>query len=251
MVNMSIEEAEVSGLVFSSGYSVTDATASMVTGEQQSESLSMRKGLAIGDKFGQLGQLTVLSRVSNDAAGRVRVRCQCKCGREAVARLSDLRRGHTKSCGCLRAVAIGRRLGKIQLRRFGTLGALGTAEGTRQIRASTEWVTFCHLCGQMVIATSSQLRLGKRRCPCLKETYSSWRNMIQRCTNENHQQYDGYGGGGVYICPEWRNSFAQFVRDMGKRPAGKTIDRYPDQDGPYTPTNCRWATKEQQAQNRN
>jgi len=195
-------------------------------------------------------QLTVMGRVDNDAAGRVRLRCKCDCGNECVVRLTDLRSGHTKSCGCLRVIAIGRRLGKIRFRRFGTLAALGTAEGTRQIRASTEWITFCDLCGQMVIATSSQLRRGNRRCPCLDYTHVSWRNMIQRCTNKKFPQYGDYGGKGIYVCPEWRNSFQQFVKDMGKRPEGKTLDRYPDKKGPYTPTNCRWATPEEQAQNR-
>ena len=200
----------------------------------------------MGHKF---AQLTVMGRVANDAAGRVRLRCQCKCGKESIARLTDLRRGHTKSCGCLRAVAIGRRLGKIQFGRFGTLRALGTAEGTRQIRASTEWVTFCDLCGKSVLATSSQLRRGTRRCPCLDYTYVSWRNMIQRCTNKNFPQYDDYGGRGIYVCPEWRKSFTQFVLDMGKRPKGKTIDRK-NYDGPYTPDNCKWGDAEEQAQNR-
>ena len=251
MINMSNGEANFSGVMFSSSYRVTDATARMVTRKQDTESLPMPKGLVIGQEFGQFGQLTVLGRVSNDGAGRVRLQCQCKCGRKSIARLSDLRRGHTKSCGCLRAAQIRHRLGKIVLQGFGTLRVLGKAEAVHGVTPSTVWVACCCYCPRFHFVTTWQLRREKFWCPCLQPTHNSWRNMIQRCTNKNFKQYKDYGGNGIYVCEEWRNSFAQFVRDMGKRPSGKTIDRYPDQDGPYTPTNCRWATKEQQAQNRN
>jgi hypothetical protein len=80
-------------------------------------------------------------------------------------------------------------------------------------------------------------------------THISWRSMIHRCEDENHENYPYYGGRGVTICGRWRKSFASFLSDMGERPEGTTIDRI-DPGGNYEPGNCRWATEEVQQANR-
>ena len=72
--------------------------------------------------------------------------------------------------------------------------------------------------------------------------------MKARCLNPNKPNYALWGGKGVTICPQWLNSFECFLRDMGPRPEGTSIDRI-DSTGNYEPENCRWATAQQQAEN--
>ena len=84
--------------------------------------------------------------------------------------------------------------------------------------------------------------------------YYSFTKMKDRCLNPNHVHYNRYGGNGVTICDRWldkENGFSNFLADMGERPEGTTLDRYPDTKGNYEPSNCRWATpKEQRANQR-
>lgn len=87
--------------------------------------------------------------------------------------------------------------------------------------------------------------VGRKR----SSTNNTWTNMVQRCTNEARPDYKYYGGRGIKVCASWLNSFAAFVEDMGEKPAGKTLDRFPDNNGDYEKRNCRWATKDEQMQN--
>jgi hypothetical protein len=86
---------------------------------------------------------------------------------------------------------------------------------------------------------------------CLKSgrtpTYHVWQSMRARCHQPGHKFYARYGGRGITICARW-DTFANFLADMGERPDGLSLDRI-NNDGPYSPENCRWATASQQNSN--
>ena len=79
-------------------------------------------------------------------------------------------------------------------------------------------------------------------------TYYTWKGMVQRCHNPKDPSFARYGALGIRVCERWK-VFANFLADMGERPAGTTLDRR-DVKGNYEPSNCRWASREVQSNNK-
>lgn len=127
---------------------------------------------------------------------------------------------------------------------------------------SYSWLCRC-VCGVEREVQGHALKIGRSTsCGCqatnkFKPTHGAtntptfrvWSGMRQRCLDPNYHSYDRYGGSGIKIAERWM-VYDNFLADMGERPAGLTLDRYPDHAGNYEPGNCRWATPKQQARNK-
>jgi hypothetical protein len=170
----------------------------------------------------QFGRLTVKTRVPRvpGAQGQAQWLCLCDpalggCGTTTMTGSGSLRSGATQSCGCLH-----------RERTAAANSARGNAGGLAPRTRKTE---------------SGKTRKARPRA------YTSWTNMIRRCTHENDPRWPEWGGRGITIDPRWM-SFPDFLADMGERPLGMSLERK-DNNKNYCKENCVWATPHQQQVN--
>ncbi len=119
------------------------------------------------------------------------------------------------------------------------------------------WKCVCE-CENNCIISGARLRNGHTKsCGCINKTqkgmstsasYRSWASMIQRCYDNKVYHYKRYGMKGIEVCERWKNSFENFLFDMGERPKGKTLDRINYKEN-YFKENCKWSTCKEQANN--
>lgn len=221
----------------------------------------MVKHMTKGEKY---NMLTFIQEVGRGKLGIIG-EFICECGNKKEMYCSYARNNKVRSCGCLNKTKYENIVGK----KFGGLTVLKILSERNSARSlyclclcdcGTEFKTLPYSivkgkttsCGCYNKKQKSQLAKELKTTHGMKNTqiYKVWQNMKQRCYYVNHHSYINYGGRGIEVCKEWKNSFEKFYEDMGIPPSNEyQIDRI-DNNGNYCKDNCRWATRSDNMLNR-
>jgi len=152
-------------------------------------------------------------------------------------------------------------------KRFNRLTVIGKVNNNKF--GKTQWECLCD-CGNKIIVVGGSLKSkNTKSCGCLNieksreriikqstthnmsnhKLYNTWQQMKYRCYNLNNNCYKYYGGRGIFVCRRWRNSLNNFIKDVGSKPKGKTMDRINNNQS-YGPWNIKWSTHTEQMNNR-
>lgn len=222
--------------------------------------------IPIGSVF---GKWTVLSDGGNNNEGRKLYNCRCECGLERKVQSKYLRNGRSTQCGTCD-------FERLEGKRFGKLTVVSFSHKEKSLSAKNKykiyWNCRCE-CGTERKAEAGHLRGGSTsHCGCAhtlhsfmgdfygdidtafpfyKKLYMTWWSMNRRCTDVKHEAYKNYGGRGITVCDEWKENvkpFYDWAVQNGYQ-EGLSLERV-DNNAGYSPSNCRWATMEEQSHNK-
>jgi len=231
------------------------STGSLNTSNVQSCGCILRKDIT-GQKF---GKLTAVEMVDGEPGGvSYRWLCKCECGGERLAAYAELNNSrYNHSCGCIN-------LPDLTGHKFTRLTVLGL-DTSRVVKGTRHWECVCECNVIVSVSTSALLGEETHSCGCYGRErvieantthgmtgtaiYRIYRGMLNRCYWPSSKSYHRYGGRGIFVCDRWRESFENFYEDMGDPPPKHSLDRR-DNDGPYSPENCRWSTAKEQGRNK-
>ena len=212
-----------------------------------------------GQRF---GKLVVLKENGKNKSGHIYWDCQCDCGNHINVNMVHMRNGTITACKNCR-----RTLKDLTGQKFGYLTVINEIGPDKN--RNIVWKCQCD-CGKIIhVFAQNLIRNHTISCGCynsksIKERnfkhgqatrkstnqiYYSWSCMLKRCYNPNEQNYHNYGGRGIKVCKRWWK-FKNFYKDMGNTyKQGLTLERI-DNDGDYRPSNCKWATRQEQSWNK-
>jgi len=207
----------------------------------------------------QFNSWTVLKQIDYAKPG-LWYECMCVCGNIYIKKGTELRAGKGKQCRPCQyrvlydpLIDIGKIFGSWtivkylgihrKLKHFETRCKCGTIGKHALADLKSNKSTMCTNCHNQLNAIKNT-KHGLHGTPL----YKVWSSMLSRCRNPSDSAFKWYGKRGIQVCERW-NNFENFLADMGERPDGLTLDRI-DNDGNYTPENCRWVDHKTNCQNR-